>query len=49
VDTVGKKRVPRHMKRGRAKKSWEEVVKEEMKKRSLCKCINDAQDRNKWR
>jgi len=29
------------------KKSWDEVVKEDMKKRDLC--INDAQDRNKWR
>jgi len=29
------------------KKSWDEVVKKDMKKRGLC--INDAQDRNKWR
>jgi len=28
-------------------KSWNEVMKEDMKKRGLC--INDAQDRNKWR
>jgi len=35
------------MKRGRQKKSSDEVVKEDMKKRGLC--INDAQDRNKWR
>jgi len=33
------------MKSGRSKKSWDEVVKEEMKKRGMC--INDAQDRNK--
>jgi len=30
------------MKRGRPKKSWDEVVK-----RGLC--INDAQDKDKWR
>jgi len=35
------------MKRGRPKKSRDEVVKEDMKKRGLC--INTAQDRNKWR
>jgi len=35
------------MKRVRLKKSWDEVVKEDIKKRGLC--INDAQDRNKWR
>jgi len=35
------------MKRGKPKKSWNEVVKEDMKKKSLC--INDVQDRNKSR
>jgi len=35
------------MKRGKPKKSWDEVVKEDMNKRSLC--INDAQDGNNWR
>jgi len=39
------KRVPGHMKRGRPKKSWHEVVKEDMKKRGLC--MHDANDRNK--
>jgi len=34
-------------KRGKPKKSWNEVVKEDMKKRFLY--INDVQDRNKWR
>jgi len=33
------------MKRGRPKKSWDEVVKEDM--RGLC--INDALGGNKWR
>jgi len=33
--------------RVRPKKSWDEVVKEDMKKSGLC--INDALDRNKWR
>jgi len=32
----------------RPKKSWDEMVKEDMKKRGLC--INDAHNRNKcWR
>jgi len=44
---VREERVPGHIKRGRPKKSWDEVVKEGMKKRSLCS--NDIQDRNKWR
>jgi len=35
------------MKRGIPKKFWDEVVKEDIKKRSLR--INDVQDRNKWR
>jgi len=47
VKRVKEKRVPGQIKRGRPKKSWDEVVKEDMKKRGLC--INDAQDRNKWR
>jgi len=33
--------------RGRPKKSWDDVVKEDIKKRGLC--INDTQDRNKRR
>jgi len=41
------KRVSGQMKRGRPKKSWDEVMKEDIKKRSLR--INDAQDRDKWR
>jgi len=43
VKRVSEKRVPGHIKRGRPKKSWDEVVKEDMK-RGLC--INDTQDRN---
>jgi len=39
--------IPGHMKIGRPKKSWDEVVKEDMKKKSLC--IKDAQEINKWR
>jgi len=39
VKRVREERVPRHIKRGRLKKSWDEVVKEDMKKRGLC--IND--------
>jgi len=39
--------IPGYMKRGRPRKSWDEVVKEDITKRGLC--INDAQDRNKWR
>jgi len=35
------------MKRGMPKISWDEGVKKDTKKRSLC--ISDAQDRNKWR
>jgi len=46
VKRVRKERVPGDMKRGRPKKSWDEVVKEDMK-RGLC--INDAKDGNKWR
>jgi len=46
VRRVREERVPGHMKRGRPKKSWDEVVKEDMN-RGLC--INDAQDRDKWR
>jgi len=41
VKRVREERVPGHVKRGRPKKSCEEM------KRGLC--INDAQDRNKWR
>jgi len=41
------KRVPRYMNRGRPKKSWDEMVKEDMNKRSLC--INDAKDKNNRR
>jgi len=44
---IREERVPSRIRRGRPKKSWDEVVKEEMKKRGLC--INDVQDRNKWR
>jgi len=47
VKTVREERVPGHIKRGRPKKSWDEVVKEDMKKRGLY--INDALERNKWR
>jgi len=46
VKRVREERVPEHIKKGRPKKSWDEVVKD-MKKRGLC--INDAQDRSKWR
>jgi len=45
VKRVREERIPGHIKRGRPKKSWNEVVKEDMQKRGLC--INDAQDRNK--
>jgi len=47
VKRIREEKVPGHMKRIRPKKSWDEVVKEDIKKRVLC--INDAQDRNKWR
>jgi len=47
IKRVREERFPGHMKRGRPKKSWNEMVKEDMKKRGLC--INDVQDRNKWR
>jgi len=47
VKKVREERDPGHVKRGRPKKSWDEVVKEDIKKRGLC--INDAQDRNKRR
>jgi len=47
VKRVREERVPGHMKRKRLKKSWGEVVKEDMKKRGLY--VNDAQDKNKWR
>jgi len=47
VKRISKERVSGHIKRGRQKKSRDEIEKEGMKKRSLC--INDAQDRNKWR
>jgi len=40
-----KERVSGHVKRGRPNKSWDEVMKEDMK-RGLR--INDDQDRNKW-
>jgi len=46
VKRVRKERFPGHIKWGRPKKSWDEVVKEDMKKRGLC--INDAQYKNKW-
>jgi len=45
VKRVGEERVPEHIKRGRPKKSWDEVVKEDMKKRGLC----IIQDKNKCR
>jgi len=47
VKRVREGRVPGHMKSGRPKKSLDEMVKDDMKKRGLC--INDAQDRNKWK
>jgi len=47
VKRVREERVSEHMKRGRPKKSWDEVVKEDMKKRGLC--VNNVQDRNKCR
>jgi len=47
VKRVREERVQLHKKRGRPKIWWAEVVKGDMKKRGLC--INDAQDRNKWR
>jgi len=47
VKRVREERVPGLIKRGRPKKSWDEVVKEDMKKKGLY--IHDAQDRNKWR
>ena len=47
VRKVREEKVPGSMKRGRPKLSWDEVVKKDMKMRSLS--INDAQDRNKWR
>jgi len=47
VKRVREERVPRHTGIKRPKKSWDEVVKADIKKRSLC--INDAIDRNKWR
>jgi len=46
VKSVREERVPGHIKR-RPKKLWDGVVKEDMNKWVLC--INDAQDRNKWR
>jgi len=46
IKLVREERVPKHMKRGKPKKSWDEVVKEDIKKRGLC--VNNAQDRNKW-
>jgi len=45
VRRVREEKVPGHMKRGRPKKSWDELVKEDMKKRGLC--INHAQDKSK--
>jgi len=45
VKRVKGRKSSRHTKRERPKKSWDEVVKEDVKKRGLC--INDAQDRNK--
>jgi len=39
IKRLRKERVPRHMKRGRLKMSWHEVVKEDMKKKDL---YNDA-------
>ena len=47
IRKIRDERVPGNMKRGRPKKTWDEVVKEDMMKRGLS--INDAQDRNKWR
>jgi len=46
VKRVREERVLGHMKRGRSKISWNEVVKEDMKNRGLY--INDAQARDKW-
>jgi len=40
VKRVMEERVPGHIKRGRPKKSWDVVMKEDMKKRGLC--INDT-------
>jgi len=45
VKKVREEEVPEYIKEGR--KSWDEVLKEDMKKRGLY--INDDQDRNKWR
>jgi len=42
VYRVRKERVPGHKER-KAEKIWDEVVKEDMKKRGMC--INDAKDR----
>jgi len=39
---------PGHMKRGRPKKSWDEVGEKEYEEERLV-CINDAQDGDKWR
>jgi len=47
IKRVKEEGVPGHIKRGRPKKSWDEVVIKDMKKRGLC--LNDAKDRNKWR
>jgi len=46
VKRVREEKVSGHTKRGRPKKPWAEVVKEDMK-RGLC--INNAQDIYKWR
>jgi len=46
IKRVIEERVPGHKKRRKLKISWDEMVKEDLK-RGLC--INDAQDRNKWR
>jgi len=45
IKRVRKEIVPGHMKRGRPKKSWDEVVKEDMNKWKRCcrgTCGNDA-------
>jgi len=47
VKSVREGRIPGHTKKGTSKKSWDEVMKEDMKKRGLC--INDAYNRKKWR
>jgi len=47
IRKIRDERIPSNMKIGRPKKTWDEVVKEDIIKRGLS--INDAEDRNKWR